>query len=62
MSIAYGDFSALISTPFSIAAYVIVILVALVPHYMKRWERRTAKEVGVLQEFEHASASATDKN
>jgi putative tricarboxylic transport membrane protein len=62
MSIADGDFGALISTPFSIAAYVIVILVAIVPQLMKRWERRTAQEVGVLQEFEHASASATDKD
>jgi putative tricarboxylic transport membrane protein len=62
MSIADGDYSALISTPFSIAAYVIVILVAIVPQFMKRWERRTAKEVGVLDEFEHATASATDKD
>lgn len=62
MSIADGDFSALISTPFSIAAYVIVILVAIVPQFMKRWERRTAKEVGVLPEFEHAAAPAGDKN
>jgi putative tricarboxylic transport membrane protein len=62
MSIADGDFSALISTPFSIAAYVIVILVAIVPQFMKRWERRTAKEVGVLPEFEHAAASAMDKD
>jgi len=57
MSIADGDFTALVSTPFSIAAYVIVILVAIVPQFMKRWERRTAKEVGVLEEFEHASDS-----
>jgi putative tricarboxylic transport membrane protein len=62
MSIADGDFGALISTPFSIAAYVIVILVAIVPQLMKRWERRTAKDVGVLREFEHASASAFDKD
>jgi putative tricarboxylic transport membrane protein len=62
MSIADGDYSALISTPFSIAAYVIVLLVAIVPQFMKRWERRTAKEVGVLDEFEHAAASATDKD
>lgn len=58
MSIADGDFIALVSTPFSIAAYVIVILVALVPQFMKRWERRTAKEVGVLEEFEHVSAGS----
>jgi putative tricarboxylic transport membrane protein len=62
MSIADGDFTALVSTPFSIAAYAIVILVALVPQFMKRWERRTAKEVGVLPEFEHVAASATDKD
>ncbi|MDF2049540.1 hypothetical protein [Arthrobacter sp. Cr_A7] len=42
MSISDGDFGALISTPFSIAAYVVVILVAVVPQLMKRWERRTA--------------------
>jgi putative tricarboxylic transport membrane protein len=58
MSIADGDFTALISTPFSIAAYAIVILVAIVPQFMKRWERRTAQEVGVLDEFEHVSAGS----
>ncbi|MFF1254422.1 tripartite tricarboxylate transporter permease [Pseudarthrobacter sp. NPDC058329] len=62
MSIADGDFTALVSTPFSIAAYAIVILVAIVPQFMKRWERRTAEQVGVLPEFEHAAASATDKD
>jgi hypothetical protein len=62
MSIADGDFAALVSTPFSIAAYVIVILVAIVPQFMKRWERRTAKEVGALPEFVHAATSATDKD
>ena len=58
MSIADGDFTALISTPFSIAAYAIVILVAIVPQFMKRWERRTAQEIGVLDEFEHVSAGS----
>ncbi|MFF2317801.1 tripartite tricarboxylate transporter permease [Arthrobacter sp. NPDC058097] len=58
MSIADGDFTALVSSPFSIVAYSVVVLVAIVPQVMKRWERRTAKEVGVLDEFEHVSAGS----
>jgi putative tricarboxylic transport membrane protein len=52
LAISDGDPSALISTPFAIASYTIVILVALVPRLMRRWERRTAEEVGALEDFE----------
>ena len=45
LAISDGDASALISSPFSIAAYVVVALVALVPRLMKRWEQRTVEEV-----------------
>jgi putative tricarboxylic transport membrane protein len=47
MSISDGDPMALASSPFSITAYIVVALVALVPQVMKRWERKTAKEVGI---------------
>ncbi|MFK0005038.1 tripartite tricarboxylate transporter permease [Paenarthrobacter sp. NPDC090522] len=62
MSIADGDFGALVCTPFSVAAYVVVILVAIVPQVMKRWERRTAKDVGVLEEFEHVTVAGGEKH
>ncbi|MFD7075498.1 tripartite tricarboxylate transporter permease [Nocardioides sp. NPDC059952] len=52
MAISDGDPTALISTPFSICAYVLLALVLIVPRLLRRWERRTAEEVGVLEEFE----------
>ena len=47
LAISDGDPWALISSPFTIACYTIVILVAIVPRFLKRWERRTAEEVGM---------------
>jgi putative tricarboxylic transport membrane protein len=48
LAISDGDPTALVSSPFSIAAYSLVVLVALVPQLLKRWKRRTAREIGVL--------------
>jgi putative tricarboxylic transport membrane protein len=52
LAISDGDALALISTPFTIAAYTLVVLVIAVPTLMRRWEHKTAEEVGVLDEFE----------
>jgi putative tricarboxylic transport membrane protein len=52
LSISDGDASALFSTPFTIGSYVVIILIMFVPRLMKRWERRTASEVGVLEDFD----------
>lgn len=60
LAISDGDPTALISTPFTIAAYTIVVLVALVPRVIKRWERRTAEDLGVLEEFEHSRPTEQD--
>ncbi|GAA3598210.1 tripartite tricarboxylate transporter permease [Agrococcus terreus] len=46
LAISDGDASALVASPFSIVCYVLVILVAIVPRFLKRWERRTAEAVG----------------
>ena len=53
LAISDRDPVALVSSPFSIVAYLVVLAVLLVPAFMKRWERRTAAEVGVLNEFDH---------
>lgn len=47
LAISDGDPIALVHSPFSIACYVIVIAVAIVPRFLKKWERRTAEEVGL---------------
>lgn len=47
LAISDGDPLALVHSPFSIACYVLVVLVAIVPPFLKRWERRTADEVGL---------------
>jgi putative tricarboxylic transport membrane protein len=47
LAISDGDPTALVSTPFAIAAYSLVVLVAIVPQLLKRWKRRTAREIGV---------------
>ncbi|MFE9202437.1 tripartite tricarboxylate transporter permease [Micromonospora sp. NPDC007230] len=48
LAISDGDPLALVSSPFSIAAYTVVVLVALVPRLMNRWQRRTAQQFGAL--------------
>jgi putative tricarboxylic transport membrane protein len=52
LAISDGDATALVSTPFAIAAYTVVIVVALVPRVMRRWERKTAEEIGAVEELE----------
>ncbi len=52
LAISDGDPVALISTPFTVAAYTLVVLVIAVPRLMRRWEHKTAEEVGVLDELE----------
>ena len=52
LAISDGDPSTLISTPFTIVCYTVVILVMFVPQVMRRWERRTATDVGALDDFE----------
>lgn len=52
LAISDGDASALVSTPFTIAAYALVVVVIAVPRLMRRWEHKTAEEIGVLDEFE----------
>jgi putative tricarboxylic transport membrane protein len=52
LAISDGDASALVATPFAIAAYTVVIAVMFVPRLMKRWERRTASDVGALEDFD----------
>jgi putative tricarboxylic transport membrane protein len=55
LAISDGDPVALISSPFSIIAYLLVLFVLVVPRIMHRWERRTAVEVGALDETEPGS-------
>ena len=58
LAISDGDAMALISSPFTIACYILVVLVAIVPRFLKRWERRTAEEVG-MEDFDPGFATAT---
>jgi putative tricarboxylic transport membrane protein len=58
LAISDGDPSALIASPFSIACYLIVIAVAIIPRFLKRWERRVEAEVGV-EEIDTGFATAT---
>jgi putative tricarboxylic transport membrane protein len=57
LSISDGDASALIGSPFSIVCYLLVIAVAIVPRFLKRWERRTAEAVGA-DEIDRGFATA----
>lgn len=61
MSIADGDPAALVSSPFSIVAYAVVVLVAIVPRFMKRWERRTAQAVGIVEADQQESSTTESK-
>jgi putative tricarboxylic transport membrane protein len=58
LAISDGDYSALVSSPFSIACYILVIAVAIVPYFLRRWERRVEAEVGA-DEIDAGFATAT---
>jgi putative tricarboxylic transport membrane protein len=58
LAISDGDAATLVSTPFSVVAYALVLAVLLVPRVIKRWERRTAQEVAVSDDGDDDSDAA----
>jgi putative tricarboxylic transport membrane protein len=58
LAISNGEVSTLYSSPFAIAAYTVVVLVIFLPPVLKRWERKTASDVGVLDEFDRTDHHA----
>lgn len=49
LAISDGNVVSLVDSPFSMVCYALVIIVALIPPLLRRWERRTAEKIGATE-------------